>query len=57
MNEEVRSNLKEVPTVPFKDKIEELESVLQSISSMKLPLSLNDDYCIFFHPQQLVVEG
>ena len=35
MNEEVRSNLKEVPTVPFKDKIEELESVLQSISSMR----------------------
>jgi anaerobic glycerol-3-phosphate dehydrogenase len=35
LNEEVRSNLKEVPTVPFKDKIEELESVLQSISSMR----------------------
>ena len=28
-------SLKEVPTVPFKDKIEELESVLQSISSMR----------------------
>jgi len=35
LNEEVRSNLKEVPTVPFKDKIEELESVMQSISSMR----------------------
>ena len=35
LTEEVRSNLKEVPTVPFKDKIEELESVLQSISSMR----------------------
>ena len=28
-------SLKEVPTVPFKDKIEELESVLQSISAMR----------------------
>ena len=28
-------SLKEVPTVPFKDKIEELESVLQSISTMR----------------------
>jgi len=35
LNEDVRSNPKEVPTVPFKDKIEELESVLQSISSMR----------------------
>jgi len=35
LDEDVRSNLKEVPAVPFKDKIEELESVLQSISSMR----------------------
>jgi len=28
-------SLKEVPTVPFKDKIEELESVLQSINAMR----------------------
>merc|ERR1711974_508845 len=35
LNEEVRSNLKKVPTVPFKDEIEELESVMQSISSMR----------------------
>ena len=33
--DESQSNLKEVPAVPFKDKIEELESVLQSISSMR----------------------
>ena len=33
--DESQSSLKEVPAVPFKDKIEELESVLQSISSMR----------------------
>ena len=35
MSKDVQSDLTEVPTVPFKDKIEELESVLQSISSMR----------------------